>query len=185
MKPAFWVADYRGLEIHDSRMGHWGRGQTGFNLSESGRVFLSDGRKIKRDRVWAYPCHRDLVNGHGLTVRLILRHLQLRVCRRTVAMALSGRRRSLNEAMKLGLHSLVGVHRIDGQTPVPLEHVAGAAVPPARRWRQIGQRTSGCLKSTTLQNKTRRSSTFEPGFFGVYAEARGDNARCACRATSM
>lgn len=35
-----WVRNYANIEIHDSKEGHWGRGQTGFNLSLSGRVFL-------------------------------------------------------------------------------------------------------------------------------------------------
>lgn len=35
-----WVRNYANIEIYDSKEGHWGRGQTGFNLSLSGRVFL-------------------------------------------------------------------------------------------------------------------------------------------------
>ena len=118
MRPAFWVADYRGLEIHDSRMGHWGKGQTGFNLSESGRVFLSDGRKIKRDGVWSYPCHRDLVNGHGPDRTVYSGIYSYGYADGPSLWLYPHAERSLNEAMKAGLNSLVGVHRIDGQTPV-------------------------------------------------------------------
>lgn len=44
---ALWVRNYANLDILDSREGRWCRGQTGFNISLSGRVFLSDGRRIK------------------------------------------------------------------------------------------------------------------------------------------
>lgn len=51
-----WVVDltnYSPLNLG----GHWGKNQAGFNVSLSGRIWLTDNRQ--------FPCHRDLIDGEG------------------------------------------------------------------------------------------------------------------------
>jgi len=52
----YWVTDlsnYNPINLG----GHWGDNQAGFNLSLSGRIWLTDNHE--------YPCHRNLIDGEG------------------------------------------------------------------------------------------------------------------------
>lgn len=118
MKHPLWVRDYRNLDIHDSRMGHWGKGQTGFNLSESGRVFLSDGRKVKREGEWSYPCHRDLIDGEGQDRTVFSGIYSYGYAEGPTLWLYPFTEVALNDAMRQGLSSLIGVHRIAATTAV-------------------------------------------------------------------
>ncbi|MNG60949.1 hypothetical protein D3C79_191180 [compost metagenome] len=51
-----WVTDLRQYKPINLG-GHWGRDQAGFNLSLSGRIWLTDNT--------AFPCHRDMIDGQG------------------------------------------------------------------------------------------------------------------------
>lgn len=118
MKHPLWVGHYGDLSIHDSPNGHWGRGQTGFNLSESGRVYLSDGRKVKCAGTWTYPCHRDLVVGEGLDATVYSGIYSYGYAEGPTLWLYPHTERHLTAGMMKGLASLIGVHRISGETKV-------------------------------------------------------------------
>lgn len=124
-KHSLWVGDYNAFVPMSHKDAHWGTGQCGFNLSMSGRIFLSDNKRIRLsrategtniDREWFYPCHRDMEDGTG----------EDKTCLSGIY-TFSGTpilwlyplaERYLGSKIKAGLGSLVGVHRITGQTEV-------------------------------------------------------------------
>jgi len=114
----YWARDYRYFEPNDTPEGHWGRGQTGFNLALSGRVLLADGRKVKRDGLWVYPCHRDIVVGEGRDQTAYSGIYSYGFRGGPVLWLYPFAEAALNDVMCCGLASLVGVHKIDGDTPV-------------------------------------------------------------------
>ena len=118
MKHPLWVGHYGNFTIHDSPNGHWGKGQTGFNLSESGRIFLSDGRKVKRDGQWLYPCHRDLIAGDGRDATFYSGIYSYGFAEGPSFWLYPHTEGALNPEMIRGLCSLIGVHRISKDTPV-------------------------------------------------------------------
>ena len=118
MKSRFWLHDYRGIEIFDSPKGHWGRGQTGFTFSESGRINLSDGRKIKRSGTWHYPCHRDLVSGEGKDRTVFSGIYNYGYAEGSSLWLYPDAEGALNDEIRQSLCSLIGVHLIDSRTAV-------------------------------------------------------------------
>ncbi len=118
MKPKFWLHDLRGIEIYDSPRGHWGRGQTGFTFSQSGRINLSDGRKIKTEEGWKYPCHRDLISGEGKDRTVFSGIYSYGYPEGPTLWLYPDAEQSLNDDIRHGLCSLIGVHRIDSTTRV-------------------------------------------------------------------
>lgn len=116
--PWYWVRDYRRLDIFDSPDGHWGRHQTGLTIAPSGKVLLSDGRKIKVDGTWRFPCRRDLVVGHG-EHRTVYSGIYSFDARYGPTIWLYPDAESaLSDRIRAGLASLIGVHRIAPETPV-------------------------------------------------------------------
>lgn len=112
------MRNYANIEIYDSKEGHWGRGQTGFNLSLSGRVFLSDGRKIKVAGEWKYPSHRDLFDGAGDDETVYPGIYSYGFREGPTLWLYPHTESAMNDAMRRGLASLIGVHQINVETPV-------------------------------------------------------------------
>lgn len=113
-----WARDLTGFEPFDSREGHWGRGQTGFNLSITGRIWLSDGRKVKRDGEWVFPCHRDLIDGRDKDATMYSGIYSYGFKEGPTLWLYPDAEGALNIAMQAGLASLIGVHKITHDTPV-------------------------------------------------------------------
>ena len=136
-RKSHWVKDYTYYDPFSSSHCHWGRNQAGFNLSLSGRVFLTDNRVVKpsdfiydpatgryREResflsqeTADYPNHRDLIDGYGKDLTIYggiyswdKGKTGLYLYPNTVEV--------LNDDMKRGLASLIGVHKITEITPV-------------------------------------------------------------------
>lgn len=118
MSNKLWVRDYANLTIHNSKDGHWGRGQTGFNISLSGRIYLSDGRKIKQEGVWGFPNHRDLIDGQGDDETVYSGIYSYGFREGPTLWLYPHAEGALTAAMRRGLASLMGVHQIDAATTV-------------------------------------------------------------------
>ncbi len=113
----YWVKDYTDYNPWSSKDSHWGKGQAGFNLSRSGRINLSDNKGEKDEAGdWYYPCHRDLLDENKDDI----------TCYSGIYSWANGpelylypdAEAALNEDMKKGLASLIGVHQITPETPV-------------------------------------------------------------------
>jgi hypothetical protein len=109
-----WVSDYSNFQPKSTKFGHWGKGQTGLNISLSGRIFLSD-NVLKGD--FRYPCHRDLIDGEGIHETVYSCIYSWSNGEPTIWLYPDAER-SLNRDMKRGLNSLIGVHKITSGTPV-------------------------------------------------------------------
>ena len=104
---------YNPISCKDS---HWGIGQAGFNMSTSGRIYLSDNKPIRCGNRIYYPCHRDLINGEGIHKT---KYPGIYSWSKEIAIWLyPDLERNLTKDMKRGLAKLIGVHRITNQTPV-------------------------------------------------------------------
>lgn len=109
VKHRLWVSDLR----HYSPInlgGHWGRDQAGFNLSLTGRIWLTD----NQDR----PCHRDIIDGVGgdKTNLSGIYSWHKNIHELYVYPALESEIH--RETVQEGLRSLIGVNGIQAGTPV-------------------------------------------------------------------
>lgn len=124
LRSPYWVRDYSSFAPLSSQDCHWGKAQSGFCLSLSGRIWLTDNRAVRGglhgrrdiDDEFTHPCHRDLVDGRGddATVYAGIYSFGAEVCLWLYPQAEG----ALNEAMRAGLKSLIGVHLITATTPV-------------------------------------------------------------------
>jgi len=114
----YWVKDYSNFEPKDTNQGHWGSGQTGFNISKNGKIFLSDNKKIKDEfGEWVYPNHRDLIVGFG-DDETVYSGIYSWGYGAIEFYLYPDAERILNFEMKKGLASLIGVHKITSETAV-------------------------------------------------------------------
>jgi hypothetical protein len=136
-RKSHWVKDYTYYDPFSSSHCHWGRNQAGFNLSLSGRVFLTDNRVVKpsdfiydpatgryREResflsqeTADYPNHRDLIDGYGKDLT-VYGGIYSWDKGKTGFYLYPNTVEALNDDMKRGLASLIGVHKITERTPV-------------------------------------------------------------------
>ena len=117
----YWIKNYSQFNPRDSIQGHWGEGQTGFNISESGRIYLSDNVKFKDDfGEYGYPNHRDLIVGSGKDETIHSGIYSWTPYKGEIATLwlYPFTEEILNNEMKKGLASLIGVHKIIENTPV-------------------------------------------------------------------
>ena len=115
----YWVDDYSDFRPKSDRQGHWGSGQTGFNISLSGSIYLSDNRPTEgRGGLLHHPCHRDLITGQGddetiwAGIYSWSREVTIWLYPSTEGAVMR------REEMRKGLASLIGVHKITEKTPV-------------------------------------------------------------------
>lgn len=80
---------------------------------------ISEGRRIKVDGQWIYPCHRNLIEGEGddCTYFSGIYSYGFKSDGPTLWLYPHAEK-GMNEMMRQGLASLIGVHRITGNTPV-------------------------------------------------------------------
>ncbi len=151
----YWVKDYTDYNPWSSKDSHWGKGQAGFNLSRSGRINLSDNKGEKDDAGdWYYPCHRDLLDENkdditcysGIYSWALGPELYL----------YPDAEAALNEDMKKGLASLIGVHQITPETPV----ISNTSRKVLFRLKDVGK-TASVIKRATLFNNCWISPTGE------------------------
>ena len=114
----FWLHNYNGFEPNDTKQGHWGKGQTGFNVSISGIVNLSDNRKVKKDGAWRYPNHRDMMTGEGDHCTCLSGIYSWGYEEGPTLYLYPAAEGMMNERIREGLASLIGVHHITEDTPV-------------------------------------------------------------------
>lgn len=120
-KHPLWVTDLSNYT--PLREGHWPAFVAGFTLSKSGRIWLTDNNAIKikdhkREGVLA-PCHRDLIDGEGDDQTCFSGLYCFNPKDKNVTLWLyQFATLELNDAMKQGLKSLIGVHRITSETTV-------------------------------------------------------------------
>lgn len=117
---ACWVKNL--LDYTPKREGHWPPYTAGFTLSLNGKIWLTDNAPIPINRPDAegivYPCHRDLCSGKGDDAT-IYSGLYCYSAHNAPALFLyPDTVEALNAAMKTALCSLIGVHRITGETKV-------------------------------------------------------------------
>ncbi len=116
----YWVKNYSNFDPKDSTEGHWGKGQTGFNISKSGKIYLSDNKKVKDELgEWGYPNHRDLVVGSGDDKTVysgIYSWFNGIILWLYPATEFMWEENPTN--IEKGLASLIGVHKITKDTPV-------------------------------------------------------------------
>tara|TARA_B100000809_G_C15133722_1_gene529614 strand:- start:54 stop:485 length:432 start_codon:yes stop_codon:yes gene_type:complete len=116
-----WVKDLSNYT--PAREGHWPPYCAGFNLSTSGRVWLTDNNPIIIDEpnkagILA-PCHRDIVDGEGDDMTAFSGLYCYNPKDKTVTLWLYGfAEEKLCESMKQGLKALVGVDKITENTIV-------------------------------------------------------------------
>jgi hypothetical protein len=124
----YWVKDLTYYSPLSHGHAAWGRDQAGFNLSLSGRIYLTDNRKVKmlpevlqfgREMVeeYDYPNHRNLVVGEGKD-QTIYSGLYSWKNQRPELYLYYDAEKALNMQMRRGLASLIGVHLINANTPV-------------------------------------------------------------------
>jgi hypothetical protein len=114
----YWVKDYHNFEPHDTPDGHWGKHQAGLNISRSGKIFLSDNRKVKDEEGWGYPSHRDIDVGSGVDRTSYSAIYSFEKEWGPTIWLYPDTEGSLNKEMRIGLSSLIGVHQITADTPV-------------------------------------------------------------------
>jgi hypothetical protein len=127
-----WVRDlsnYRPISSNDS---HWGRGQAGFNISESGRIYLTDNSeedlkmsaseklRQKAEHGQLYPTHRDLTVGRGPDITAYSGIFTFEGKDAPILWLYPDAEKALSKHLEMarGLASLIGVHNIDKNTPV-------------------------------------------------------------------
>ena len=120
-KQSPWVTDL--THYKPAREGHWPAYCAGFNLSLSGRIWLTDNRPIWissdiREGIIA-PCHRDIIDGEGEDKTLYSGLYCYNPRHKAVTLWLyPAAEQVLNENMRDALKTLIGVDRITGDTVV-------------------------------------------------------------------
>jgi hypothetical protein len=102
--------------------GHWPADCAGFNLSCSGRIWLTDNEDIWIDKPnikgYTFPCHRDLVDGDGHDKTIYSGLYCWKGEGGATLWLYHDTERAFNAEMLAGLKSLIGVHNIDSNTKV-------------------------------------------------------------------
>ncbi len=116
---ALWVVDL--AEYDPLKEGHWPKHTAGFNLSLSGRIWLSDNRPIniatpEREGVM-HPCHRDLIDGIG-DDQTNYSGVYCWVRGKASLWLYPHAEAVFTSVMLNGLKSLIGVHHITADTKV-------------------------------------------------------------------
>ena len=116
-----WVRDLTSYK--PAREGHWPPYCAGFNLSSSGRIWLTDNNPIiinEHDKQGILaPCHRDLVDGKKGDETVFSGLYCYNPRENQVTLWLYGfAENALTDKMKMGLKSLIGVHKIAATTAV-------------------------------------------------------------------
>jgi len=117
-KSKYWVKDYSNFKPISDPESHYGKGQTGFNISESGKIYLSDNTPIQIGEGWRYPTHRYMIVGEGRDKTVFSGIYSFGFKEDPALWLYPDTEKYLNEEMKKGLASLIGVHSITKDTPV-------------------------------------------------------------------
>lgn len=114
-----WVTDLS--NYLPTKEGHWPAYVAGFNLSLSGRIWLSDNKAIHVNKPKAkglrHPCHRDIIDGTGKD-ETVYSGLYCWGKNEATLWLYPHCEMVFNESMLAGLKSLVGVHLITTSTKV-------------------------------------------------------------------
>jgi len=109
-KSKWWSDDYTNYEPYEDKESHWGIHQVGFNISASGRINL--GYNVGET-------HRDLMVGTGDDETVHSGIYSFGYKREEPTLWLYPNAVNvLNDGMRQGLASLIGVHMITAETPV-------------------------------------------------------------------
>lgn len=90
--------------------GHWGTDQAGFNVSMSGRIWLTDNKER--------PCHRNLVDGEGDDKTNLSGIYSWHKGNHEIYAYPDLESRIDNKSIQAGIRSLIGVNGIPAGTPV-------------------------------------------------------------------
>ena len=127
-----WVRDLSNYRPISSNGSHWGRGQAGFNISESGRIYLTDNSekdlkmsaseklRHKAELGQLYPSHRDLTVGRGPDITAYSGIFTFEGKDAPTLWLYPDAEKALSKHPKMarGLASLIGVYNIGWSTPV-------------------------------------------------------------------
>jgi len=104
-----WVKDLRDYSPINLG-GHWGRDQAGFNMSRSGRIWLTDNHQN--------PCHRNLIDGDGENKTNLSGIYSWHNGKHEIYVYPDLENAIDIDAVRDGLCSLIGVNGIPSGTPV-------------------------------------------------------------------
>lgn len=104
-----WVVDLSNYKPTNLKA-HWGRSQAGFNISRSGKIWLTDNKNR--------PCHRDLIDGEGDDCTMYSGIYSWYQDKPEIYIYPALMQIIHTETVQAGLRSLVGVHLIHEGVPV-------------------------------------------------------------------